>query len=107
MIKHLNILEYFDSRSFPRVKNVAAYLCHIQTTPKGLDCCMIITVPSVTHAGDQALRLIELIPFIATELPPLIGMDNDVLLGLASPHSHQEGVQNDLLDQSGLHGPAR
>lgn len=48
------------------------------------------------------MRLAEPIPFTTAELRFLIRVDNDVLLGLASPHGRQAGVQDNLLGQGGL-----
>ena len=53
---------------------------------------MIITVSSSTHAWCQAMRLAEPIPFIAAELRPLIRVDHDVLLRLASPNLAFNGI---------------
>ena len=66
---------------------------------------MILTVPPATHAGQQAMRLAESLPLIAAKLRALVRVDHDVLLGLASPHGHQEGIPHNLLGQGSLQSP--
>ncbi len=89
IIKHLDIIEEFGSRGFTSFEDVPAYFLLLETTEEGLDHRVILTVSSATHAGEQAMRLAEPIPFVTTVLRPLIRVNNDVMLGLASPNSHQ------------------
>lgn len=72
IIKPLNIIEYCCSRFFSGFEDVARYFFLLQAPEEGLDHRIIITVPSATHAGEQPMRLAETIPFLATELRPLI-----------------------------------
>ena len=106
MIKHLNIIEDCRSRGFTSFKDVASDFLLLQTAEEGLDGRVIMTISSATHAREQAMRLTEPIPFVTTVLRTLIRVNNDVLLGLASPNSHQQGIQHNFLGQGRLHGPA-
>jgi hypothetical protein len=89
VIKHPYLIEYFCSRGFTGFEDVAAYFLLLEATEEGLYHRIIITVPFATHAWQQAMRLAEPIPFIAAELRSLIRVDNDLILGLVSPHGHQ------------------
>lgn len=51
------------------------------------------------------MGLTKSIPFIATELRPLIRVDDHFLLGLVAPHRHEDGVQHDFLGERRLHRP--
>ena len=89
IIKHLNIIEYFCSCHLTSFEDVAAYFLLLEAPEERFHHRIIIAVPSATHAREQAMCLAEPIPFIAAKLRPLIRVDNDVMLGVASPHGHE------------------
>lgn len=76
---------------------MASYCLFLQSPEEGFDRPVILTVTLATHAGEQAMRLAEPIPFIVTKLRVLIRVDHHVLLGLASSHGYEDGVQRDFL----------
>ncbi len=77
----------------------------LQTAKEGFGHCVVPTVATPTHAGFQVVRPAKAPPCIAATLRPLIGMNQGVF-GLASPHSHDERVQHEVLGQRGLGRPA-
>lgn len=65
----------------------------------------IPAVSTPTHAGHKVMRVAEAPPGIAAKLRALIGMNRGVC-GLASMHGHEERVQDEVLRQHWLAGPA-
>jgi len=77
----------------------------LHAAEKGFCHCVVPAVTPSTHAGLSVMGQAETPPRIAAKLRPLIGVNQD-MLGLASAHSHEKGVQHEILSQCGLGGPA-
>ncbi len=96
-------MEDFCSRGFTDFEDVATSFLLLQAAEEGFDHRGIRTIPSTTHAWQPPIRLPEPIPFIAADLCPLIRVDDDMVLGVASPNGHPKGVQCDLFGLGGCH----
>ena len=55
-----------------------------------------MAVTASTHAADQIVGLEETLPVRTAELAALVGVDHHLLLGLAPPHRHQQGIDGQL-----------
>lgn len=83
IIKHLNIIEDFCSRGVTGFEEVVTFFLLLPAAEEGCDPRGIRAIPSTTYDWPPPMRLAEPIPFIASELCPLIRVNDDVLLGLA------------------------
>ena len=65
--------------------------------------CIVPAVPTSAHAGGQIVLLEELLPLIAGELGPLVGMHVDLGLWFARPDGHEQGLQRQVSVGAALH----
>ena len=92
VVEHLDVIEDVSSGFLPVVIGFSLDALPLQQLEETLRHGIVVAVPASTHAGHQAMGLQEVLPVVTTELTPLIGMHQHLLLWLTSPYRHQQGI---------------
>ena len=64
-----------------------------------------MAVATTTHTALQVVRLEERLPLMTGKLASLVGMDNDLLDRLSTPHSHEQCPNDQVSLHTWLHCP--
>ena len=64
---------------------------------------VVMTIASTAHASFQTVGFQEVLPIMAAVLAALIGVNQHWPTRFASPHGHQERIQDKVLGDPGLH----
>ena len=106
IVEHFDVIEDIGASHFACLVDPFLDPLFLQTAKERLDDGIVPAVAPPAHAGLKVMLAAEPKPVIAAVLRSLVGMDDDLLLGFPSPDSHQDRVDNELLGQGRLHGPA-
>ena len=106
VIKHLDVIEEIGPRFITGVVNPSLDPFSFQKLKKAFDHGIVMAITPPAHATFQTMILKEDAPVMAGVLTALVRMDHHFSFRLASPDCHQQGIEHQLLGDSGLHGPA-
>ena len=77
----------------------------LQQREEALGYGVVVTIAPSTHAGFQVVVVEKFAPIAAGVLDTLIRMNQHSLLWLATPNSHQQGVDDQIRPWIVLHAP--
>ena len=85
VVKQLDVIKHISPPCVP----IRVYLLPdpftVEKLEEALSYCVVVTIPSATHAGDQAVTLEHRAPIVTRVLAALVRVNNDFTLGLAPP----------------------
>jgi len=68
--------------------------------------CVVMAVAAATHAGQQTVSVQEGLPVVTAVLTARVRVNDDLVLGLASPQRHQQRIEHEFAIDARLHRPA-
>ena len=92
IVEHLDVFEHIPSGGSACGISLSPDPLAFQELEEALSDGVVVTVPASAHAGFQIMVFQKRLPFMASELASLIGMDRHLALRLSSPHGHQQSL---------------
>ena len=105
VIEHFDVVEDIAAGSLPGGIGFTADALTFEQLEETLCDSVVMAVAPSAHAGLQFVALEEVLPFMASELAALVGMNQHRFAGPAPPDGHQQGVQGQLGVDAVVHGP--
>lgn len=103
VVKHFDVIEDILTGILSGCVGSALDPLSLQQMEEAFSYGIVMAVTWPAHAGFQIVLMQEFLSLMACKLAPLIGMNDHLLLWLATPDSHQQGAQHQIHLHTRLH----
>ena len=103
VIENLDVVEHVRSGFLARSIDSPSDPFGLPTAEKRFHHGVVEAIAPSAHARDKSMILAEPHPVVTSVLGALIGMNEHRLPGATTPDGHEQGIQDQLPGQGGLH----
>lgn len=103
IVEHFDVIEDIGTGQFACFVDAFLNPLFLQTAKERFDDGVVPAVTAPAHAGFEVMLSAESEPVVAAVLRPLVGVDDDALFRLASPHGHQDRIEHEFPRQRRFH----
>ena len=103
IVEDLDVIEHIRSSQLACFVDAFADALLLQAAKERLCDRVVPAIATTAHASFQTVGFQEVLPIMAAILAALIGVNQHWPTRFASPHGHQERIQDKVLGDPGLH----